>query len=182
MQTQGGQFLQYTRIAEMIRDQWKRIGIDMVVLEVERSLADRRGAANETQMAAWVADGSEHMFTFPDQIFPSNTTTAGGIQFAKWYLSNGKEGKEPPPYLKELYDLFRKGFGLPEQERIPVGKRIWEIVTDNVISFGVVGLSPAAQGIRVAKTNMGNVPSRMYNSPDGKTPGISRPATFYFKS
>jgi len=28
---------------------------------------------------------------------------------------------------------------------------------------------------------MGNIPSRMYNSPDGKTPGISRPATFYYK-
>jgi hypothetical protein len=31
------------------------------------------------------------------------------------------------------------------------------------------------------KNNMGNIPSRMYNSPDGKTPGISRPATFYYK-
>jgi hypothetical protein len=29
---------------------------------------------------------------------------------------------------------------------------------------------------------MGNIPSRMYNSPDGKTPGISRPATFYWKT
>ena len=27
----------------------------------------------------------------------------------------------------------------------------------------------------------GNIPSRMYNSPDAKTPGISRPATFYYK-
>jgi hypothetical protein len=29
---------------------------------------------------------------------------------------------------------------------------------------------------------MGNIPSRMYNSPDGKTPGISRTPTFFFKS
>jgi len=182
MQTLGGQFLQYTRIAEMIRDQWRKIGIDLIVQENERSLAERRSAANETHMHAWVADGSEHMFTFPDQIFPSNSTAAGGILYAKWYLSNGKEGKEPPPYLKELYGLFTKGFGVDEAERIPIGKRIWEIVTDNVISFGVVGLSPAAQGIRVAKNNLGNVPSRQYNSPDGKSPGISRPVTLYFKS
>jgi peptide/nickel transport system substrate-binding protein len=182
LQTRGGQFLQYTRIGEMIRDHWRKIGIDLIVQENERSLAERRNAGNESQMDAWVADGSEHMFTFPDQIFPSNTTSSGGILFARWYLSNGKEGKEPPPYLKEIYELFRKGFGLPEAERIPVGKRIWELVTDNVISFGIVGLSPAAQGIRVAKNNLGNVPSRQYNSPDGKSPGISRPVTFYFKS
>jgi hypothetical protein len=37
-------------------------------------------------------------------------------------------------------------------------------------------------GVRVVKNNMGNIPSRMYNSPDGKTPGISRPATFYYKN
>ena len=77
----------------MIRDHWKKIGIDLIVQENERSLAERRNAANETQLDAWVADGSEHMFTFPDQIFPSTITAAGGILFAKWYLSNGKEGK-----------------------------------------------------------------------------------------
>ncbi len=182
LQTRGGQFLQYTRIGEMIRDQWKRIGIDLIVQENERSLAERRNAGNENQLDAWVADGSEHMFTFPDQIFPSTITAAGGILFAKWYLSNGKEGKEPPPYLKEVYDLFRRGFGMPEAERVQAGRQIWRIVTEEVISFGTVGLSPAAQGVRVAKNNFGNIPARMYNSPDGKNPGISRPATFYFKS
>jgi hypothetical protein len=29
---------------------------------------------------------------------------------------------------------------------------------------------------------MGNIPARQYNSPDGKTPGISRPVTFYWKN
>ncbi len=71
---------------------------------------------------------------------------------------------------------------MPEDERIQAGRQIWKLVTDNVISIGVVGLSPAAQGIRVAKNNFGNIPARMYNSPDGKSPGISRPVTFYFKS
>ncbi len=102
--------------------------------------------------------------------------------YARWFLSNGQQGKEPPPKLKEIYELFRTGFGVPEEERIQIGRQIWRIVTDEVIAFGVVGLSPAAQGVRVAKNTMGNIPSRQYNSPDGKTPAISRPATFYFKN
>jgi peptide/nickel transport system substrate-binding protein len=182
MQTRGAAHINYTRIGEMIRDQWRKIGIDLVVQENERSLADRRNAANETQLDAWVADGSEHMFTFPDQIFPVTSTTGGGVLYAKWYLSGGRDGKEPPPNIKELYTLFVKAYGLPEQERIEAGRQIWRIVTDEVVGFGVVGLSPAAQGIRVVKNNFGNIPERMYNSPDGKTPGISRPVTFYFKS
>jgi len=45
----------------------------------------------------------------------------------------------------------------------------------------VIGMGPASMGVRVVKTTMGNIPSRQYNSPDGKTPGISRPITFYWK-
>jgi hypothetical protein len=33
----------------------------------------------------------------------------------------------------------------------------------------------------VAKTTMGNVPSRQYNSPDALTPSNSRPVTFFWK-
>ena len=47
--TLGGQFVQYTQIAEMIREQWKKIGIDLQVQEVERSLAHQ---AHRRQRAA----------------------------------------------------------------------------------------------------------------------------------
>ena len=68
--TLGGQFVQFTQIAEMIREQWKKIGIDLTVQEVERSLALKRTAANEQQLGAWNNDGSEHLFTFPLHVFP----------------------------------------------------------------------------------------------------------------
>src|SRR2546430_12078397 len=35
-----------------------------------RSLALKRTAANEQQLAAWNNDGSEHLFTFPLHVFP----------------------------------------------------------------------------------------------------------------
>ena len=62
--------MQFTQIAEMIREQWKKIGIELVVQEVERSLSIRRAAANEQQLSAWNNDGSEHLFTFPRHVFP----------------------------------------------------------------------------------------------------------------
>ena len=62
--------MQFTQIAEMIREQWKKIGIDLTVQEVERSLALKRTAANEQQIGAWDNDGSEHLFTFPRHVFP----------------------------------------------------------------------------------------------------------------
>ena len=48
--------------------------------------------------------------------------------------------------------------------------------------IGIAGQSPASLGVRVVKTDLGNVPSRQYNNPDTKTPGISRPMTLYWKT
>jgi peptide/nickel transport system substrate-binding protein len=181
--TLGGQFLQFTQIAEMVREQWKKIGIDLIVQEVERSLAIKRGAANEQQLSAWNNDGSEHLFTFPVHVFPFNidNLASHGPLYARWFQSAGAQGKEPPARMRELMEKWRKAFGVPEEERIKLGKEVWQIAADEVYSIGVIGMGAASMGVRIAKTNLGNVPSRQYNSPDAKTPSISRPVTFYWK-
>ena len=182
--TLGGQFVQYTQIAEMIREQWKKIGIDLTVQEVERSLALKRTAANEQQLGAWNNDGSEHLFTFPLHVFPFElaAVATSGPLYVKWFHSAGAQGKEPEPRMKELMEKWKKAFGVPEKERIQLGKDIWKIAAEDVYIIGVIGMGPASMGVRVVKNNMGNIPSRQYNSPDGKTPGISRPATFFYKN
>jgi peptide/nickel transport system substrate-binding protein len=182
--TLGGQFVQYTQISEMIREQWKKIGIDLTVQEVERSLALKRTAANEQQLGAWNNDGSEHLFTFPLHVFPFDlaSVASSGPLYVKWFQSAGAQGKEPEPRMKELMEKWKKAFGVPEKERIALGKEVWKIAAEEVYIIGVVGLGPAANGVRIVKTNMGNIPARQYNSPDGKTPGISRPITFYWKN
>jgi peptide/nickel transport system substrate-binding protein len=181
--TLGGQFLQFTQIAEMIREQWKKIGIDLIVQEVERSLALKRTAANEQQLGAWNNDGSEHLFTFPLHVFPFEISgvSSSGPLYARWFQSAGAQGKEPPARLKELMEKFKRAYGVPEKERIELGKEVWKIAAEEVYIIGVIGLGPASMGVRVVKTTMGNVPSRQYNSPDGKTPTISRPVTFFWK-
>ena len=180
--TRGGQFIQFTQIMEMVRDQWKKIGIDLAVKEVERSLGDRMSAANELQLSVWQGDGSEHLFTFPTTVFPFEVNSSGGPLYGRWFQSGGAEGREPPPRMQELMAKFLKAFGVPEAERVQLGKEIWQIALDEVYAIGTVGLSPAAGGTRIVKTGMGNVPAGQYNSPDGKTPGVTRPATFFWKA
>jgi hypothetical protein len=155
----------------------------LTVQEVERSLAIKRSAANEQQLGAWNNDGSEHLFTFPGHVFPFSvdTVATSGPLYAKWFHSSGTQGKEPPPRLRELMEKFQKAFGVPEEERLKLGKEVWKIAAEEVYIIGVIGMGAASMGVRIAKTNLGNIPARQYNSPDGKTPGISRPVTFYWK-
>src|SRR5205823_4294828 len=86
--TWGGQFIQFTRIAEMIREQWKKIGIDGQVQEVERSLGQKRNAANENQIYAWQNDGSDHLYTSPGHVFPADVINGGGALYGQWFQSN----------------------------------------------------------------------------------------------
>lgn len=180
--TVGGQLIQFTQIAEVIKEQWTRIGIELLVQERERSLAERTATANLTQLYPWLADGNDHLFTFPDHVFPFNETSANGPLYGQWFQSNGRLGKEPPVKVREIMDAFRKAFGVPEQERIALGKQIWATVADEVFVIGTVGLSPAGQGIRVVKNTMGNVPDRLFNSPDGMNPCIIHPASLFIKA
>jgi peptide/nickel transport system substrate-binding protein len=180
--TWSGQFVQYTQIMETVVEMWAQIGIKLLVKEVERGLGIQLASANKVQMWAWNNDGSEHMFTFPVHVFPFDNLSENGPLNGLWFQSNGKEGEEPVPFIKEIMAKWRKAFGVPRDERIQLGKEIWATAADEVHIIGVIGLGPAAMGVRVAKTDLGNVPSRQYNSPDGRTPSISRPMTFYWKS
>ena len=83
--------------------------------------------------------------------------------------------------MRELMENWRAAFGVPEKERIQLGKEVWKIAADEAYIIGVVGMGAASMGVRVVKTEMGNVPSRQYNSPDALNPSISRSVTFFWK-
>jgi len=55
-------------------------------------------------------------------------------------------------------------------------------MTEEAITVGTVGLSPAVMGVRLVKNNLGNVPARDFNGQHGRTPCAALPVTWYFKS
>jgi peptide/nickel transport system substrate-binding protein len=182
MTVAGAAHAPFEQFVEPVKQHWKDVGIYLDLEVVERSLAITRGSANETQLSTWNNDGSEHPWTFPFHIIPLSIATVApsGPEYAKWFHSGGKEGKEPTGRIREMMDLWVKGMGLPEEERITLGKQIWKIAAEDVYIIGIIGPG-AASGVRVAKTTMGNLPARMYISPEGKAESISRPVTYFYK-
>jgi len=174
-------FFQSTQVCEMIREQWKKIGIQADLQEVERSLAWKRRDANEHQIYVDAQWGSDNMFGHIPAFFPYDGSNAIGPLYGKWFASGGARGKEPPPRMRELMEKYRQAFGVPFEERVKLAKEIWKIAVDEVWTIGTVGLSPGIQGVRVAKANMGNLPARQWVSAVSDNPQISHPETFYFK-
>jgi peptide/nickel transport system substrate-binding protein len=181
--TVGGQFIPFTQVGEMIKQQWRKIGIDLDVKELERSLAFTRDNNNENQMMTWANDGSEMIYLFPRHVLPVDAAEAHmGTAYAKWYASRGTAGKKPDdPEMLRAMDLFREAFGASEEKRVANAKEIWRIAVEQMWSIGTVGQSPAVMGVRIVKNNMGNVPDRTVNAQHARTPHSSMPITYYFK-
>ena len=172
----------WTPVGEMFAQQVKKIGIQVDVREMERSLAETLVSANEHQLYVNANDGTEHMFTRPLLLFPDRPGNYLGPLYGTWFASGGTQGEEPPRRMREAMDKFKKAFGVPYNERVKLGKEIWKIASEDVWHIGIAGLSPANTGLRVCKTSLGNIPARQINNPNVKTPAASRPQTWYWKN
>ena len=182
--TPAGSIVPYTQIAEVIREQWRKIGIQADVKEVERTLFFTKVASNEHHIALWVSDGSEQIYLFPRYTLPVDPAQSLlGHPIARWYASGGAQGKAPKdPQLLKVLEMFRSAPGRKAPERRKLAQEIWKILVDEQWSIGTVGQSPATLGVRVFNKRLGNIPARQVNAQHCRTPGSSHPATFYFKA
>jgi peptide/nickel transport system substrate-binding protein len=184
LQTSAGAFVPHTQIAEMIKEQWRKIGVQADVKELERSLFFTRIVNNEHQIAMWANDGTEVLYLFPRHALPVDPIESLlGHPIAAWYASNGKQGKAPAdPQLTKALELFRSAGGKKTEERYKIAQEIWKIMVDEQYSIGTVGQSAATMGVRIVTRRLGNVPSRQINAQHCRTPCSSHPATFYYKA
>jgi peptide/nickel transport system substrate-binding protein len=175
-------FLPFTRMAEMIAEHWKKVGIRGEVQEMERGLATKRVQSNEHQILFETQWGADNPFGHHPLFFPYDQNSPLGPLHGTWFASAGARGTEPPPRMRELMDAYRKAFGVPDAERIALGREAIKISLDELWDIPIVSNSPASQGIRVVKTNMGNIPERLWNSAVSDNPSIAHPETWFFKS
>jgi peptide/nickel transport system substrate-binding protein len=176
-------FIQFTQLAELVKEDWAEVGIFANIVEQERSLAFGRRDTNETQIIVWQNDGSDELFLYPDHALPVLPTSGMGPGYGRWFSTGGTDGVEPTdPEVIKVQEMFASAAGMTPEERIELGKEIWKIAVDQVWVMGTVGQSGAFMGVRIYKNNMGNIPDRQFNIQAGQTPNISRPATFFFKS
>lgn len=187
-------YADFPAMAEMVKEQWKRIGIEMILITEEMTVEQLENLdvvrpdvpvadwlnANLMQIAVF-GMGSQDVFIYPDEVFASSMdgfSASYGPPFVRWFQTRGREGTEPPADLREVMELWHKGFTAPEAERDGLGKQIFKILVEQVIAIGLVGGGIGDMGLFVARTNLGNVPARVVNALPG--PLNTFPMTFYF--
>lgn len=176
-------FIPWPAQAEMIAQQWKKIGVWAEAKEMERNLAFTRTRNNEHHIQLWTNGGTEILYLFPRHaIWVDPTEAFMGPEFANWYASGGKQGREPTdPNIKKILELYRSAGSQKEPERIKIAHEIWKILVDQQYGIGTVGQSPALMGVRIASNKLGNIPARVCIAQHCRTPGGSHPETWFYK-
>ena len=176
-------FQPYPKMAEMVADQWRKIGIQADVREMERGLGFAKRDNNEHQLLVWNNGGTELLYLFPTWAIPVVVTAGFGPAYAAWYASGGKQGTKPDdPNILKIFDLYTEAAGLKAEGRNRNAQEIWKILVDQQYGIGTVGQSPAGLGVRLVSNRLGNIAAQVCNAQHCRTPGNSHPETWYFKS
>jgi peptide/nickel transport system substrate-binding protein len=175
-------FMDYTALGEMIAEDYKKLGIEINVVEMERTASQTRRRANLVELTIDTTWGAENIFGHPIELWPISSYSCAGPEYGRYVASLGAEGLPPPPDMVKLDELYQSATQAPPDRQLEIGQEIWSILLENQWAIGTVGLSPAIQGVRVVKNNMGNIPARQVNSAIIDNPAGARPEQWYFKN
>lgn len=163
-------FFDNTRSTEMelIKQDWADVGINIKIELVSRDLWLQRWGNNRDDLTAMGANVAgeyfnqwRRMYWLAPVVIPEWTTWPG---WARWYVTRGERGVEPPDDVKELTKLAEKVvFSTDPEESYDAGIRLLEAQAENLWTIGTIGNPPTPI---IVSNNMKNVPSRGLLGPD----------------
>jgi peptide/nickel transport system substrate-binding protein len=181
VQAWAASFLPYDKILEMVKEQWKEIGIYMEPAAIERSLAVARAQANEHMMEMGGSSACSDFWSTPYAHMPHTYEGASGSPWYQWWATDGEEGEEPTiPHLAEAMNMYRTGPGISAEERLEITHQITKWMVDEVWIIGFVVSTPADFSVNVINNCLVNVPERFSKIRAARIPGGGHPETWFY--
>lgn len=166
---------------ELVKRHWADIGIDIKVNTIERALYYTRGDNNDHDAAVWPGPGGLDPMLDPRDFFAQHTQgTRYALPWAQWYVSNGKDGQEPPDSQKQRMKLFDEARGTADlAKRGALMKQVFDLAAE---AFEPIGVCLAVNAFGIVKLNLANVPNKEPDSWSWPNPAPAMPQQFFFTS
>ncbi len=147
-------------LAELLREFWGEVGVDLDARGEARDLLRSQIDNNEIEVGIWQGGKSSDILfqTLPYFHVPFTTTdwNQWGIEWARYYETNGEAGEEPPEEIKRIQDLYTEMQVTVDQDRrLEIGKEILESNVNNLWTIGTVAQVPLPI---IIGDNMRNIP------------------------
>lgn len=166
---------EWVKCTEIIAEQWKKLGIKLLIKSSDPTLFSSRKNQNECQI---VCEGiSDAIVPWSDQYHTILNRQAP--LWRQWLLTKGKAGEEPPADAKRVwYIMSEEGLATTdENKRTELLKEVMKIWSDNPWNIGILRLPFT---LAVAKDNLRNVPEKGVSVFPG-APGIWAPYEWFWK-
>lgn len=165
---------------ELLRRQWAKAGIDLVIISSERSLFYDRTSLNEYDMGIFIVGGGLDPQYDKTAIFVwSPTESRQSVLWAKWAATGGKQGEEPSPSMKkriELNEKWKLARNQPEADALL--RQMLQLAADD---FEVIGTVAALKVPGIVNTRLQNVYAKMPWAWPYATPAAALPQQFYYR-
>jgi len=167
----------------LLKEDWQKIGINLILKPISIDLAWQRYAANEVEMGSlWFDGGMDVWFTLRPEYMVSMTPGIAAVWsglWITWYVSGGKEGEEPPEEMKKNIERWEKMLiTMDEAERIRLGKEILRSNAENLWTIGIIGMAPTPV---IVRNNLRNIPEEIPFGWDLYFFTIANPEQFFLK-
>ncbi|WP_225769111.1 ABC transporter substrate-binding protein [Inquilinus sp. Marseille-Q2685] len=168
-------------VLELVKRHWAAIGIDIKVNTIERALYYTRGDSNDHDAQVWPGPGGLDPMFDPRDFFAQHPQGSRyAIPWTLWYVSNGKQGEEPPESQKQRMKLFDEARSTADlDKRGAIMKQLFDLTAE---AFETVGICLAVNSFGVVKTNLVNAPEKEPDSWTWPNPGPAMPQQFFFSS
>ncbi|WP_226781316.1 ABC transporter substrate-binding protein [Oceaniglobus trochenteri] len=162
---------------ELIKGYFQKVGIDMELRVIDRSLLVNRKTSNDHDAAVWGMVGGFDVFLSPVWYLPiDGVESAYGIPWAQ-YWNNPDQGQEPPEHVKKQFDLYRQIAATgDEAKQSELMKEILAIAKEQ---FYAIGIASNPDSYTVVKNNFHNVPDVYFDGWTYPDPAPLNPAAFW---
>ena len=176
-------FGSYPDIAQLIAKDFQKVGIQLIVQIRERALHFSLRESNDLQAEMWNQDTAGFPFTGSTK-YDVRSGIYGNVTYGplwyNWVKTSGKEGIEPPDYMKQIMTLVDHAKTVGPADQAKDAQQIMKLWVDNMVEIGTVGLTATDQGVVVVNAKMRNVPPNLTKDWPLRTPGNGRPETWFF--
>lgn len=174
-------FANWPDIGQIIVQNWADVGVRAHIETRERALGFQMRNTNDLMVEIWNEDTTAFPFSGQPKMDPrSDPALTLAPLVRQWYLSGGTEGVEPTPELARLVEIIDEAKLSGRERQIELAQELFRLWADNIWEIGTVGLTPMVQGVVVVNQDLRNVPETAGNDWPLRTPGNTRPETFFF--
>ena len=139
--------------------------------------------SNDLQAEMWNQDTAGFPFTGSTK-YDVRSGIYGNVTYGplwyNWVKTGGKEGIEPPDYMKQMMQLVDHAKTVGPADQAKDAQQIMKLWVDNMVEIGTVGLTATDQGVVVVNAKMKNVPQNLTKDWPLRSPGNGRPETWFF--